>query len=151
MHHGVREVPRCIRIARTNVDGAKKITYALMSTKGLGIRLANAIVGKAGLDRDTRLGVLSEGRVERIESIVENPVRHDIAGWLFNRQRDRETGSDFHLIGSDIDLQVKSDVDFMKRTRSWKGYQHSYELKVRGQKTRTTGRTGKAVSVRRKT
>ena len=139
-----------IRIAGTNVDGAKKLTYALTEIKGVGIRLANVIVEKAGLDPDTRLGFLSDGEVKRIESIIKNPSKNDIPSWLLNRRRDRETGSDLHLVGSDIDLQVKSDIERMKNTKSWKGHRHSHGLKVRGQKTRTTGRTRKAVGVKKK-
>lgn len=139
-----------IRIAGTNVDGAKKLAYALTEIKGVGIRLANVIVEKAGLDPDTRLGFLSDGEVENIESIVENPSKNDIPSWLLNRRRDRETGSDLHLVGSDIDLQVKSDIERMKNTKSWKGHRHSHGLKVRRQKTRTTGRTRKAVGVKKK-
>ena len=139
-----------IRIAGTNVDGAKKLAYALTEIKGVGIRLANVIVEKAGLDPDSRLGFLSDGEVENIESIVENPSKNDIPIWLLNRRMDRETGNDLHLIGPDIDLQVKSDIDRMKKIKSWKGYRHSHGLKVRGQKTRTTGRTKKAVGVKKK-
>ena len=139
-----------IRIASTNVDGTKRLAYALTEIKGVGITLANVIVEKAGLDPDTRLGFLSDGEVKEIESIIEKPSKNDIPSWLLNRQKDRETGNDLHLIGPDIDLQVKSDIDRMKNIRSWKGYRHSYGLKVRGQKTRTTGRTKKAVGVKKK-
>ena len=38
----------------------------------------------------------------------------------------------------------------MKRMDSWKGRRHSYGLKVRGQKTRTTGRKRRALGVRRR-
>lgn len=145
-----RKFRRIIRIAGTNVDGTKKLAYALTEIKGVGIKIANVIVEKAGLDQDTRLGFLSDGEVEGIESIIENPSKNGIPNWLLNRQKDRETGNDLHLIGPDIDLQVKSDIDRMKNIKSWKGYRHSHGLKVRGQKTRTTGRTKKAVGVKKK-
>ncbi|MCK5562814.1 30S ribosomal protein S13, partial [Candidatus Bathyarchaeota archaeon] len=45
---------------------------------------------------------------------------------------------------------IKSDIEELKKTRSWRGYRHAYGLKVRGQKTRTTGRSGKAMGVRKK-
>lgn len=145
-----RNFRQSIRIARTNLDGAKKSAYALSDVRGIGIRLANVIVEKAGLDPDTRLGFLSDGEVGKIEKILENPAKHDVPSWLFNRQEDRETGNDIHLIGPEIDLHLKADVDLMKSTNSWRGYRHSYGLKVRGQKTRTTGRKRKAVGVRKR-
>ncbi|TRO42808.1 30S ribosomal protein S13, partial [Candidatus Bathyarchaeota archaeon] len=38
-----------------------------------------------------------------------------------------------------------------KEIRSWRGYRHAYSLKVRGQHTKTTGRAGKALGVKKKT
>ncbi len=139
-----------IRIAGTNVDGTKKLAYALTEVKGVGIMLANVIIEKAGFDQDTRLGFLSDAGVKEIERIIENPSKNDIPKWFLNRQKDRETGNDLHLIGPNIDLQVKSDIEHMKKIKSWKGYRHSHGLKVRGQKTRTTGRTQKSLGVRKK-
>ena len=139
-----------IRIAGANVDGTKRLAYALTEIKGVGITLANVIVEKAGLDPDTRLGFLSDREVEGIESITKNPLKNDIPSWFLNRKKDRETGNDLHFIGPDIDLQVKSDIERMKKIKSWKGYRHSHGLKVRGQKTRTTGRTRKALGVKKK-
>jgi small subunit ribosomal protein S13 len=54
------------------------------------------------------------------------------------------------LIGADLALSVKTDVDFMTDIRTWKGIRHSLGLKVRGQRTRTTGRKGRAVGVAKK-
>jgi small subunit ribosomal protein S13 len=145
-----RTFRQIIRIAGTNVDGTKKLAYALTEIKGVGIRLANIIVKKAGLDQDTRLGFLSDAGVKEIENIIEKPSKNDIPSWFLNRKKDRETGNDLHLIGPDIDLQVKSDIERMKKIKSWKGYRHSHGLKVRGQKTRTTGRTQKSLGVKKK-
>jgi len=55
-----------------------------------------------------------------------------------------------HLLSSDLVLRTKMDIDLMKKIKSWKGYRHAYGLKVRGQRTRTTGRTGKTVGVSKK-
>jgi small subunit ribosomal protein S13 len=96
------------------------------------------------------MGFLSSAEVEKIEDTLKNPVKYDIPLWLLNRRKDRETGNDLHLLGSDLLLQTKNDIDQMKKIRSWKGFRHSYGLKVRGQRTRTTGRKGKAIGVRKK-
>jgi small subunit ribosomal protein S13 len=42
---------------------------------------------------------------------------------------------------------IKNDVDRMKKTHSTKGIRHHLGLRVRGQRTRTTGRGGKTVGV----
>ncbi|MHA1596704.1 MAG: 30S ribosomal protein S13, partial [Candidatus Asgardarchaeia archaeon] len=55
-----------------------------------------------------------------------------------------------HLLGSDLILRINMDIQREKKLRSWRGMRHALGLKVRGQKTRTTGRTGRTVGVRRK-
>jgi small subunit ribosomal protein S13 len=49
-----------------------------------------------------------------------------------------------------LTLSTKTDIDFMTDIRTWKGVRHSLGLKVRGQRTRTTGRKGRAVGVAKK-
>lgn len=144
------EFRHIVRIAGTDLDGSEKVGYALTSIRGIGIRLANVITEKAGLDPEIRLGFLSDIKVEKIEDIMENPLKYGMPGWLLNRQKDKETGKDRHLIGSDMFLQVKSDIDHMKKVRSWRGFRHAHGLKARGQRTRTTGRRTKAVGVKKK-
>jgi small subunit ribosomal protein S13 len=68
---------------------------------------------------------------------------------MLNRQKDPMTGDDLHLLASDLDLRIKDDIDLMRETRSWKGERHARGLKVRGQRTKTTGRTGRSVGVSR--
>lgn len=146
-----REFRHITRIANTDIDGTLKAGYALTKIKGIGIRLAHAILQKAQINPDTRLGFLSEAEVKKLEDIITNPTKHGFPGWLLNRPKDIETGKDLHLIGPDLDLRVKADIEELKKAMSWRGYRHAYGLKVRGQKTRTTGRKGKAMGVRRKT
>jgi small subunit ribosomal protein S13 len=145
-----REFRHIIRIADTDLDGTLKVGFALSKIKGVGIRLAHAILRKANINPETRLGFLSEAEVEKLEDIITNPSQDGFQGWLLNRPTDIETGKDLHLIGPDLDLRVKSDIEELKKSRSWRGYRHAYNLKVRGQKTRTTGRKGKAMGVRRR-
>ena len=53
------------------------------------------------------------------------------------------------MITSDIALTVRNDVEREKAVYSWRGYRHMYGLKVRGQRTRTSGRKGGAVGVQK--
>lgn len=145
-----KEFRHIIRIADTDLDGAKKVGYAIADIKGIGLNLANVIVQKAGVNPKKRLGFLSEVEAEKVEDVINNPMKYGIPDWFLNRLKDRATGKDLHLIGSDLVLQIKSDIDQMKKTRSWKGFRHAYGLKVRGQRTRTTGRAGKTMGVRKK-
>jgi small subunit ribosomal protein S13 len=145
-----KEFRHIVRITETDMAGADKVVYALSNIKGIGINLANAIVRKAGVNPAARMGNLTETDIERIEDIIRNPDKYGFPPWLFNRQKDVETGKNLHIIGSDLVLRSKLDIDQMKTIKSWRGYRHAYGLKVRGQRTKTTGRSGKAMGVKKK-
>lgn len=145
-----KEFRHIIRIADTDLDGTLKVTEALSKIHGVGVGLSYAILRKAGIDTETRLGFLSEDETKKIEDILMDPLKHGIPKWLLNRQKDLETGKDLHLVGSELVLRTKLDIDAMKTMKSWRGYRHSYGLKVRGQRTRVTGRKGKALGVKKK-
>ena len=145
-----REFRHIVRVTDTEIDGTLKVGYALTKIKGVSISLANAILKKAEVNPEIRLGLLSEEQVRKIEDILEDPAKYGIPNWLLNRRKDLETGKDLHLLSSDLVLRTKMDIDLMKKIKSWRGYRHAYGLKVRGQRTRTTGRTGKTVGVRKK-
>ncbi len=145
-----REFQKMIRMRGTNLDGTKRVAYALTRIRGIGDRLADLVVYKTGVDKDARLGSLSEREISRIEKFLENFEKNGVPSWLLNRRKDMHTGEDIQLIGSEIELQEKADIDRMKEMDSWKGYRHRYGLKVRGQKTRTSGRTKRAIGVRKR-
>ncbi len=145
-----KEFRHIIRISGADLDGAKKVVYALTGVNGIGIKVASVIAQKVGVSPQIRLGFLPESDIEKIEDILKNPAKYGLPGWLLNRPKDRDTGKDVHLIGADLTLQTKSDIDRMQKIKSWRGFRHSHRLKVRGQRTRTTGRKSKALGVKRK-
>lgn len=140
-----------LRIIDTDVDGTLKTAYALSRVKGINLSLANAILMKAGISPDKRAGFLTETEVEKVEEIVKDPAGHGLPPWLLNRRKDAETGKDGHLISADLVLRTKMDIEQQKIIKSWRGYRHAYGLRVRGQHTKTTGRAGKALGVKKKT
>lgn len=134
----------------TDLDGTRKVAYGLSKIRGLGPNLAGAVVKAAGLKAELPIGRLSDTDTRKLEDIIKDPAKFGIPTRLFNRRKDLDTGRDSHLVGPDLALRIKGDIDHMKNLRSWKGVRHSLGLKVRGQRTKTTGRTGKAVGVRKK-
>jgi len=145
-----REFNYIVRLHGTNIDGTKMVPYAITEVKGVGVRLARSIVKQLGLDATERLGSLSDADVRRLEEAIDNPSSVGLPTWMLNRRKDPMTGKDQHLLSSDLDLRVKDDIDLMRETRSWKGERHARGLKVRGQHTKTTGRTGRSVGVSKK-
>jgi len=140
-----------LRIMGTDVQGTLKTVYALTNIKGVSLSLSNAILKKAGVNPDLRVGLLSESEIDKIEEIIKEPNRFGLPTWLFNRRKDAETGKDTHLLSANLVLRTKMDIDQAKEIRSWRGYRHAYNLKVRGQRTKTTGRAGKSLGVKKKT
>ena len=145
-----QEFRHILRIIGTDIDGTLKTSYALTKIKGISLNLANAILKNAKVNPDTRAGFLKEAEIEKIEEIINEPTKHGLPNWLLNRRKDLETGTDAHLIRADLVLKTKTDIDQMKEMKSWRGYRHAYGLKVRGQRTKTTGRKGKALGVKKK-
>jgi len=139
-----------IRIAGIDVEGEVPVNFALTKIKGVGFSFANAVLKVAGIDENKLAGFLTDEEVKKIENILSDPTSYGIPSWLVNRQKDLETGKDLHYVGSQLILRTRRDIELMMKIKSWKGIRHSLGLKVRGQRTRTTGRKGLTVGVKKK-
>ncbi len=139
-----------IRIAGTDIDGSLKTAYGLAEIKGVGVNLAYAICRRLGIDPEMRIGYLTDEEIKRIEDVIANPLNYGLPSWIVNRRKDYTTGKDMHLIGPELIFYVKQDIEREKKIKSWRGIRHMFGLKVRGQRTRTTGRLGLTVGVRKK-
>ena len=142
-----QEYNHIVRIIGNDIPGEKKILIGLTQIRGIGYNFANAILDSLKISPNTSIGYLSDSQVQSIEKILKNPSEANFPSWFLNRRKDVETGEDKHLITSDIAFTVRNDVEREKATNSWRGFRHMHGLKVRGQRTRTTGRKGGAVGV----
>ena len=138
-----------LRIMGTDVQGTLKTSYAVAEVKGVSAALSNAILKKAGVNPDLRVGFITESDISKIEDVIRDPAKYGIPSWMFNRRKDTDSGKDQHMLSSELALKIKTDIDQAKEIRSWRGYRHAYSLKVRGQRTKTTGRAGKALGVKK--
>ncbi|MBY9007390.1 MAG: 30S ribosomal protein S13 [Candidatus Lokiarchaeota archaeon] len=138
------------RKLRARVDGNAKVEYALSQIKGIGRRFAQIVVKKASINPLARLGALSEKEILLIEEIVSDPLKYGIPSYLLNRQKDIVHGNDRHVIGNHLEITVKRDIDRMKRMKSYRGIRHHFGLKVRGQRTKSTGRHGLVIGFQKK-
>ncbi|MGB9725252.1 MAG: 30S ribosomal protein S13 [Fervidicoccaceae archaeon] len=140
-----------VRVAGTDLDGRKKLAYGLAGIKGIGYTTAYTLLKSLGIDPEKRTGFLTEEEVEKIERAISQLSSEKILpDWMLNRRKDIETGENMHLIGSDLIFKVKQDIEKEKKIKSWRGIRHSLGLKVRGQRTHTTGRLGVTVGVSKK-
>jgi len=134
-----------------DVEGDKKITVALSKVKGVGYNFAQVLLQKLNINPYIRVGLLTDKELHDIENALKDPNKIGIPSFYFNRRKDMDTGSNLHLLTSDLDFIVSNDIDREKSIMSWRGYRHMFGLRVRGQRTRTTGRRASAVGVRKTT
>lgn len=139
-----------VRVAGSDLDGKKKVEYGLTKIKGIGLRMAGAICEKAGIKRDKKVGHLTEKESETLTRAVENLQEKGVPQWMYNRKKDHSTGNDTHVIGSDLLMSLRDDLNRLRKIRSYRGIRHERGLPVRGQRTRTGFRGGVAVGYDKK-
>ncbi|MCS7108306.1 MAG: 30S ribosomal protein S13 [Sulfolobales archaeon] len=139
-----------VRVAGTDLNGNLKLQYGLLRIKGVGYQLATYVVRVLGLSPSLRVGYLSDSDVKNIESVLANPLNYGIPPWALNRRKDYASGNDLHFIGADLMYVAREDIEREKRIKSWRGIRHALGLKVRGQRTHTTGRLGPTLGVSKK-
>jgi small subunit ribosomal protein S13 len=139
-----------IRLGNKDIEGARTVAYALTKVDGVGIRISEAVADLAGIPRKERIGNLTDEQVGKIQEVLSN-LGELVPPWMLNRQHDPDTGVDAHLFGSDVELRLRDDINRMKMIRSYRGIRHEQGQKVRGQRTRSNGRTGLTVGVVKKT
>ncbi|MDX1610943.1 MAG: 30S ribosomal protein S13 [Candidatus Thermoplasmatota archaeon] len=137
-----------VRIANTDLDGNKPVYLALTAVKGVGSRVATAVTDHCGVDRHVKIGSLPEEQIEQLSEAVSN-VDEIVPPWMLNRRKDVSTGEDLHLLRMDLDQQLREDLNRLKKIRSYRGIRHEQGQKVRGQRTRSNGRSGLAMGVSR--
>lgn len=108
---------------------------------------ATAILDTLKINPNSNIGNLTDENVQAIEKVITDPIASNIPIWFLNRRKDIETGADLHLLTSDIPFTLRNDIERERIAASWRGYRHLSGLKVRGQRTRTSGRKGGAVGV----
>ncbi|MEB3759870.1 MAG: 30S ribosomal protein S13 [Desulfurococcales archaeon] len=145
-----RQFKYIVRIAGTDINGKLKLVYGLSEIKGIGYATALAITRLLGMDPFMRTGFLTESEIRKLEEIVRDITQLGLPAWMYNRRKDYETGKDKHLIGSELIFHARRDIEREIRIASWRGVRHRIGLKVRGQRTRTTGRLGMTVGVKKK-
>src|SRR2546428_5946814 len=136
-------------MANTDLDGTRSVGYALTAISGVGIRVSEAVADLAGVPRAERLGNLSEEQTDKIEATLSK-LGELFPPWMVNRPKDWESGLDLHLVGAEVEVRLRDDINLMKMIRSYKGVRHETGQKVRGQRTRSNGRTGLTVGVTKK-
>lgn len=143
---GIRGI---VRMAETDIDGTKKLNSALLKIRGIGPSLAMAVPRALGMDPYMLAGSLSDEQVSKLEDGVMHPEKYGIPVFMLDRLADPNEGVNKHIISSSLVFTKKMDIDQMKKIHSYKGQRHEMGLPVRGQRTRSSFRTGATAGVQR--
>ena len=143
------EIKHIVRIANTDLDGKKSVQYSLTGIKGINRRIARIISDRSNVDPTATIGYLEDEKIDSLKKTIEE-IESILPPWMLNRRKDLLTGDDKHILATEILLTRREDLNTLKKTRSYRGVRHERGHKVRGQRTRSSGRKGLTVGVKRK-
>ncbi len=139
-----------VRILQTDIPGDKNVLTGLTYIKGVSWSLSNAMCKLLKMNPWRKMSELNPKEIEKIIEFLTNPPL-EIPRFLLNRRKDFETGKDFHLIGTGLDMKKEFDIRRLKKIRSYRGWRHATGQPTRGQRTKSHFRTKgkkKAVGVK---
>ena len=109
------------RIAGVDIPNNKRVEIALTYIYGIGLKSAQDILAKTGIDPNTRAKDLTEAEVAKLRDVIE---------------------ADYHVEG-DLRREVAMNIKSMVEINCYRGVRHRKGLPVRGQRTKTNARTRK--------
>ena len=104
----------------------------------------------AQVDVNKRTGEINDDEVKTISDIIARPTDYNIPKWFLNRQRDPRNGQYSQLISNQLDTMMREDLERMRKSKQHRGLRHFWGIRVRGQRTKSTGRCGKTLGVTKK-
>jgi len=121
------------RIAGVDLPPNKRIEIALTYIYGIGRARANTILAASNVSVDTKVRDLTDEETNRIRKTIEEQ----------------------HRVEGDLRKEVTMNIKRLMEIGSYRGLRHRRGLPVRGQRTKTNGRTRKgprrgAVAVKKK-
>ena len=121
------------RIAGVDLPQNKRIEIALTYIYGIGRSQAGKILASADVKLDTKVRELTDEETNRIRKVIEEQ----------------------HRVEGDLRKEVTMNIKRLMEIGSYRGLRHRRGLPVRGQRTKTNGRTRKgprrgAVAIKKK-
>jgi len=138
-----------VRISNTDLDGTRPVALALTGVRGVGLRIAEVACRLSEVNASEMIGNLPEPTVEGLETTLGS-LSEKMPAWMVNHPHEPLAGSSPHYVGPDLETRRRDDINVMRMVRSYRGVRHERGQKVRGQRTRSNGRTGMAAGVLKK-
>jgi small subunit ribosomal protein S13 len=109
------------RIAGIDLPRNKRIEVALTYIYGIGRSTSQEILGKAGVDSNTRSDDLTEAEVAKIREIIDRECK----------------------VEGDLRREISMNIKRLMDLGCYRGLRHRRGLPARGQRTKTNARTRK--------
>ena len=139
-----QQIRHLVRIANTDLDGQKKVLYAMRKIKGVSYMYANMACTLANIDPELKVGTLSDDQVSKLNDVITSPGKHEVPAWLLNRRKDYESGEDKHLLTGTLQFVKENDIKRLKKIKAYRGMRHAAGLPSRGQRTKSNFRKSKS-------
>jgi len=107
------------RISGVTIPDAKQVHVALTYVHGIGPKTSNDILTGAKVEPTVRVKDLTDAEVQRIQDVI----------------------NENHTVEGELQRIVVTNIKRLKDINSYRGVRHKQNLPVRGQRTRTNGRT----------
>lgn len=115
------------RIAGVDVPNNKKVEIGLTYIYGIGRSTANKIVDVVGIDRNKRIGDLTEQEISAIRKFIDENLK----------------------VEGDLRKDISLNIKRLMEINCYRGYRHKNSLPCRGQKTRSNARTRRGLAGKR--
>lgn len=114
------------RISGVNLPNEKRVEVGLTYIFGIGLSTAQKILNNTKINPDTKVKDLTEGEINQLREAI-----------------------DTMKVEGDLRREVTTDIRRLKEIGAYRGARHTAGLPVRGQRTKTNGRTkrGRKVTV----
>ena len=145
------EFKHIVRIANRDLPGYMSISEGLSLIYGIGIRLSKAIEAiffKESGKVINKVGNLEDKDIVMIENIIQTLDKR-VPAWLLNRPKQVD-GKEAQYIMADLKLVERKELQRLGKMKSYRGLRLQWGLRVRGQKSRSTGRKQSSVGVTKK-
>jgi small subunit ribosomal protein S13 len=109
------------RIAGIDLPRNKRVVIGLTTIFGIGVSTSKRILGKLGINEDTKVSQLTDDQVNQIRNAISSEIKVEGA------------------LKSEVQMNIKRLMDI----GTYRGKRHRRGLPVRGQRTRTNARTRK--------
>ncbi|MBP9820886.1 30S ribosomal protein S13 [Candidatus Saccharibacteria bacterium] len=107
------------RISGVTIPNEKQVGVALTYVYGIGPKISDSILDKAGIDSTIRVKNLTDAQTTKIQDVI----------------------NDGYLVEGELQRIVVQNIKRLKEIKAYRGIRHTNNLPSRGQRTKTNART----------